>query len=188
MLPLNRLLEIASAFQPGDASTLRPRIQGYAKRERFLLCSAGSPFERLRDLSYRCFLTSKSLQFANIIFGPFAPFRRLWPSQLLNLVTGNDDLFGPSAIFKTDLQSAEASTGAASIGCPSCTSLRRHVQHNHFTKGRSSWPVLPPALKAPIPGPAGQGMTAAVATRNAMIRSFRSARPSCSWVLGRRNF
>jgi hypothetical protein len=29
-------------------------------------------------------------------------------------------------------------------------------------------------------------MSAAVATRNAMIGSFQSARPSCSWVLGRR--
>jgi hypothetical protein len=55
-----------------------------------------------------------------------------WPSQLVNLVTGNDDLFEPSAIFKSDLQSAEASTGAASIGCPSCTVLRRHVGHNHY--------------------------------------------------------
>ena len=77
MLPLNSLLEIASAFHPTGCSTLRPRIQGYAKRERFLLCSAGSPFKRLRDLSYRCFLTSKSLQFADIIFGSFAPFRHL---------------------------------------------------------------------------------------------------------------
>src|SRR3954453_2855392 len=61
MLPLNSLLEIASAFHPTGCSTLRPRIQGYAKCERLLLgCSSGS-LQRFCNFGHWRLLASERL-------------------------------------------------------------------------------------------------------------------------------
>ena len=69
MLPLNRLLEIASVLQSKGASLRYGRESKDTPSVNAFCCVAPRVRERLRDLSYRCFLTSKSLQFfANIVF------------------------------------------------------------------------------------------------------------------------
>jgi hypothetical protein len=77
MLPLNRLLEIASVLQSRVALCATAANSKDTPSVNAFCCVAPGVLLSAFAIFLTCFLTSKTLQSANIIFGPFASFPQL---------------------------------------------------------------------------------------------------------------